>query len=61
MAALLQCFAQGALEKAASISKDAITCSELQTAIKGMGWPEQSGLLNVHIIGAALGHAEANE
>lgn len=59
MAALLQYFAQVAMERATTLAgQSPATCSELQRAIKEMGWPEQSGLLRVHIIGAALGEGE---
>jgi histone H3/H4 len=57
MAALLQHFAENAIRRAVALAGEdgQVTCSELQRAITSMGWPRQSGLLKVHIIGAAIG------
>jgi|WetSurMetagenome_2_1015567.scaffolds.fasta_scaffold00643_18 hypothetical protein len=55
MAAMLQYFAQTALKRATLFAKEGpVTCAELQRAIEEMGWPKQSGLLRVHIVGAAM-------
>jgi len=62
VAGLLQHFCAELLKQADTLSNGkAITSSELQRGIRHMGWPEQSGLLKVHIIGAALGGDDAEE
>jgi histone H3/H4 len=60
MAALLQHFAESTIRKAIALAGEGaeVTCSELQRAITSMAWPQQSGLLKIHIIGAALGQDE---
>ncbi len=61
MAALLQYFALSVVQRAvAMIPEDqtAVGCSELQRAIAAEVWPEKSGLLKVHIMGAALGQGQ---
>jgi hypothetical protein len=66
MAALLQHFAEKVLSLADIYAGSGdgvrpITCSELQRAIATMEWPEKSGLLKVHIMGAALGDDPEDE
>jgi hypothetical protein len=61
MAALLQYFAQTALQGALRIAGNRpATCSDLQRSITEMQWPAESGLLKMHIMGAALGQGEAD-
>jgi hypothetical protein len=62
MAALLQHFARTALEGALRFADGKpATCSDLQRAILEMQWPAESGLLKIHIMGAALGQVEEEE
>jgi hypothetical protein len=58
VAAMLQYFCEMVLMKGLLLlpdDKKTMTCTELQRAISALAWPEQSGLLKVHIVGAALG------